>query len=257
MSEVVRLAASLPADKPEHCELTAYRECHDLFAVCQRMGQIGLAIGPTGCGKTTAAKAFAATVDGASYIRLTTTANTVQPFLVKLCGALCIYAAPNLGKADLFDLIVSELARSYRGKRLVIVDEMNHGTAEIVHLIRDLWDATRCGVALVGTPDMENLWAERAGRKAGKGDAFAAFRARIGVRLELKKPCADDVDALCRHLDLKGKRERDLIEKCVRAWDGLHNLEHLLANARQLAGAGRAITAEHLFDAASLTGGIR
>jgi DNA transposition AAA+ family ATPase len=257
MSEVVRLSTSLPGNKPEHCELTAYRECHDLFDLCRRMGQIGISTGPTGCGKTTAAKAFAAKESGASYIRLTTTANTTQPFLVKLSGILRIYASPNLGKADLFDLVVTELTRSYCGKKLLIVDEMNHGTAELVHLIRDLWDAIHCGVVLIGTPDMENLWAERAGRKTGKGDAFAAFRARIGQRQELKKPNADDVDALCRHLDLKGKRERDLIEQYVQAWDGLHNFEHLLANAYELAEAGRSITAENLFDAASLTGGVR
>lgn len=257
MSEVVRLSTSHPTDKPEHCELTAFRECRDLFALCRNMRQLGVAVGPTGCGKTTAAKAFAAKESGVGYIRLTTTANTTQPFLVKLCGALRIYASPNLGKADLFDLVIGELGRPYRSTDLLIVDEMNHGTAELVHLLRDLWDNTRCGMALIGTPDMENLWAERAGRKTGKGDAFAAFRARVGQRLELHKPIAEDVDALCRHLDLKGKRERDLIEKCVRAWDGLHNLEHVLENARQLAGDGRAITAENLFDAASLSGGVR
>lgn len=251
MSEVVRLPTVEPENKPEHCELMAYRELHELFTVCRRMGQIGTATGPTGCGKTTAAKAFAE-AGRARYIRLTTTANTVQPFLVKLCAAVGAYATPNLGRADLFDLAVDKLDTSF-GPRLLIVDEMNHATAEIIHLIRDLWDATRCGVVLVGTPDMENLWAERSGRKAGKGDAFAAFRARVGQRQNVRKPGPTDVEALCRHLGLKGKRERDLIAKCVEAWDGLHNLEHLLANARQLAGGDHAVTAEHLFDAASLT----
>ncbi|MEI7606678.1 MAG: AAA family ATPase [Rhodospirillaceae bacterium] len=254
MPEVIKLPSSASLAKPGVCEIKAFRDLQDMLIFCQRIGQIGISVGPTGCGKTTTTQAFVDKNLRTFYVRLTTVSNTVQPFLVKLCEALGTYGATNLGKADLFDQAVRKLGR--HDHALIIVDEMNHGTAEVIHLLRDLWDAARCGIALVGTPEMETLWVERAGRKAGRGDAFAAFRARIGQRLELTKPGPADVDALCQHLGLKGKRERDLISRHVRAWDGMHSLEQLLRNAQEIAGDGNAVTVEHLFDAASLTGAV-
>ncbi len=254
MSDVIRLHSTVPAGKPPHCEIKAYRDLHNLFSVCRRTGSIGVASGPTGCGKTTAAMAFAAGERDAIYVRMTAAANTMQPFLVKLAAAMRTYATPNLGKAELFDIVAERLGRASASTPVVIVDEMNHGSGEIVHVVRDLWDATRCGFVMLGTSDMETLWAEKTGRRAGKGDAFAAFRARVRITIELDRPDVADVAALCLHLDLSGKRERDLLGRCIRQWDGLHRLESILATARELAGTGNTVNATHLIDAAKLTG---
>ncbi len=254
MSEVVSLFPEGRPDKPRHAETKGYRDLHALFGTCGLMRQIGVAAGPSGCGKTTAAMAFAASTPGATYIRLTATANTAQPFLVKLLTGIGGWAQPNLGKAELFDEAASFLRRYSLEKPVVIIDEMNLGTPELVHVLRDLWDAARCGLVLIGTEDMENLWSPTARRRAGRGDPFEAFRARIAQRLHLDRPGDRDVDALCAHLDLKGRRERDLIARCLKRGNGLHSLKGLLENAEQLAGAGKPVTTAHLEDAACLMG---
>jgi DNA transposition AAA+ family ATPase len=253
MSEVIRLTSSSPANKPEHCPLTAYRELHDLFTTCRRTQQIGVAVGPTGSGKTTAAKAYAADWrNNAAYLRINTTINAGQPFLNKLCAAVRAYPPQGSSKADFLDAVKERVVQSY-GVGLIILDEMNHGSGEILHLIRDLWDEARCGVVLLGTPEMENLWARRA---KSKSDPFEAFRDRIGQRLDIARPDNDDVSALCRHYDLIGKRERDLVAASMRKWNGLHGFDRLMENARQLAGEGKPVTAQHLIDAAELTGAL-
>ena len=260
MSEVIRLTSSSPPNKPELCPpelcpLTAYRELHALFATCRRTKQIGVAVGPTGSGKTTAAKAYAAADAYSSevaYLRINTTINAGQPFLNKLCAAVRAYPPHGSGKADFLDAIKEMIVRSY-GVRLIILDEMNLGSGEILHLIRDLWDEARCGVVLLGTPEMENLWARRG---KSKSDPFEAFRDRIGQRLDIARPDSDDVNALCRHYDLNGKRERDMVADSMRKWNGLHGFDRLMENARQLAGEGQPVAAQHLIDAAELTGAL-
>ena len=122
MPEVIRLPTSAPLAKPGVCEIKAFRDMKDMFAACQRLGQIGVAVGPTGCGKTTAAQAFAEKSYLAFYVRLTTTANATQPFLVKLCAALNTFCSPNSAKSELFDVAVNRLQS--RDRPLIIIDEM-------------------------------------------------------------------------------------------------------------------------------------
>ncbi|HYH19128.1 MAG TPA: AAA family ATPase [Azospirillum sp.] len=242
-----------PSALVKPCGIQAFREAEDTFTMCRRLGQIGVIVGTTGTGKTTAAKAHAEGNKASTvYMRLPIVANTPQPFLVRLCRAAGCDYAPNMGKAELSEELVICL-RATPGM-LVIIDEANHLTADLVHIVREIWDEARCGFVLVGTPEMEALWAERRGRR-GVGDGFAAFRARIGQRLPMPKPSAEDVKALCQHMGLSGKREHDLIARCLKGGIGLHNLEQLLTNARLAAGEGEVVTADHLFLASTMLAG--
>ncbi len=166
----------------------------------------------------------------------------------------CRYPQQNASKYNLYDLALRRL----RDGDLVIIDEGNHLTPEVIHLLRDLHDEMRSsrrrvGVALVGTPEMTELWTKR--RPGKNSDAFAAYRARIGQMVELKGPCEADIDELCGHFGLKGRREGDVIAKLAKGWDGLHNVDQLMVNAQALAGADIAVTSEHLFGAAEVMGG--
>lgn len=244
MTESPYIVDASALEKP--CAIQAFRGASDLLDVCRRQRQIGVVVGTTGTGKTTAAKAHAkAHPADTVYLRLPVVANTPQPFLVRLSRAAGLPHATHTGKADLSEELVSFL-RSKPGK-LVIIDEANHMTPDLVHIVRELWDEARCGFVLVGTPDMEALWEHRSGRRAkATGDAFAAFRARIGQRLAMPQPDDGDVKALCQHLGLSGRREHDLIAGCLKGGIGLHSLEQLLTNARLAAGEAT-VTVEHLF----------
>ncbi|SMH32046.1 AAA family ATPase [Azospirillum agricola] len=252
MTEPTNIVDPGALEKP--CAIQAFREAGDTLALCRRLRQIGVIVGTTGTGKTTAAKAHA-DAHGATtvYMRLPVFAATPQPFLVRLCRAAGLPHAPHMGKAELAEELIGFL-RAKPGV-LVIIDEANHMTPELVHVVRELWDEARCGFVLVGTPDMEALWAERSGKRSGAGDAFAAFRARIGQRLPMPKPDASDVTALCQHMGLSGKREHDLIARCLKGGIGLHSVEQLLSNARAVAGEGEAVAVEHLFLADTMARG--
>lgn len=246
MTENTNIVDADALGKP--CAIQAFRGAADLLDVCRRLRQIGVITGNTGTGKTTAAKAQAERhPSNTVYMRLPVVANTAQPFLVRLCRAAGLLHTIHTGKADLAEELVSFLR--IRPGMLVIIDEANHMTPELVHIVREIWDEARCGFVLVGTPDMEALWASQPGKKGkGSADAFAAFRARIGQRLVMPQPNDDDVKALCQHMGLSGRREHDLIAGCLKGGIGLHSLEQLLTNARLAAGEA-AVTVEHLFQA--------
>lgn len=252
MTEVQTIVDPDALGKP--CAIRAFQDVGHTLAMCRRLRQIGVIVGTTGAGKTTAAKAHAeAHPTTTVYMRLPVFAATLQPFLVRLSRAAGLPPTSLTGKAELAEDLIGFL-RSKPGI-LVIIDEANHMTPDLVQGVRELWDEARCGFALVGTPDMEVLWAERSGRRAGANDPMAAFRARIGQRLPMPKPDADDVTVLCRHMGLTGKREHDLIARCLKGGIGLHSVEQLLSNARLLAGDDQAVTVENLFDAYSMMKG--
>lgn len=253
--EAVILPLSTPANKARHCETAVYREIQDTLALCQRLGQIGVITGPTGVGKTTACRDFAKT-DGALYLRMTHAAANAQPFLHRVCEVLCGYTPANSGKYELYSLIIRQTTRK---GTLLIIDEGCRLTQELVLILHDIWDEARTyddhriGIALVGTPEMTDLWAERRARKGR--DPFAPFRARIGQSLDVKGLKDADINALCVHFGVRGKRERDVVASVARTWEGLHNVDQLMTNARLLAGTGNAIGSDHLIEAAKVMGG--
>ncbi len=255
METVVRLPVPEPANKPRYCETAAYREIYDVLALCRQQGQIGVITGPTGVGKTTACQEFTEKL-GVSYMRMPVAANAAQPFLCRLVKAIGRYPQNNAGKHDLYTEIAEH---RWRSGALLIIDEGSRLTEELVLVLHALWDEARTwhghriGIALVGTPEMTDIWAERRNKRAR--DPLAPFRARIGQTVALKGPDEADIDALCGHFGLKGKRERDVIARFAKAWDGLHNIDQLMVNARSLAGPGKPIGSEHLFAAAEVMGG--
>lgn len=252
MTEPLNIVDPEALEKP--CAIQAFRDVGDTLALCRRLRQIGVIVGTTGTGKTTAAKAHAdAHGTTTVYLRLPVFAASPQPFLVRLCRAAGVPHASHMGKAELAEELIGFL-RSKSGM-LVIIDEANHMTPDVVHVVRELWDEARCGFVLVGTPDMEALWAERSGKRGGAGDPFAAFRARTGQRLSMPKPDTADVAILCQHMGLTGKREHDLIARCLKGGIGLHGVEQLLSNARAVAGEGQAVTVDHLFLASTMAQG--
>ncbi|KAA0683344.1 AAA family ATPase [Roseomonas genomospecies 6] len=246
MTENTNIVDADALGKP--CAIRAFRDAGDLLDVCRQLRQIGVIVGTTGTGKTTTAKAHAERhPSNTVYMRLPVVANTPQPFLVRLCRAAGLPHTIHTGKADLAEELVGYL-HSKPGV-LVIIDEANHMTPDLVHIVREIWDEAKCGFVLVGTPDMEALWAPQPGRRAkATAEAFAAFRARIGQRLVMPQPDHDDVKSLCQHMGLSGRREHELIAGCLKGGIGLHSLEQLLTNARLAAGEA-AVTVDHLFQA--------
>lgn len=273
MTDIVNINDKRPAINTVSgpCAIAAFQAAHSFFATCQRQQQIGVLTGGTGVGKTTAAKAFAEGNHSAVYLRLTATASTQQPFLVKLCSALGCRHGVNDSKADLFDAAIDnvrerrELGRNpYRNSMsqrhrangdavlphtvLIILDEFNHATAELVHTVRDLWDTERHGLVLLGTPEMTELWAPRPKNKKKNAKEFAAFKARIGQEDDLRPPTREDAALICEKMGLGGKEEQRQITELLKHWDALHKLDQLMINASAFA-KDKPITVEHLRDA--------
>ena len=198
---------------------------------------MALVLGPSGRGKTWAAKRYCATRAGASFVRATRALGTMAGLLSRLSDA--VGAGPHhASAADAETAIVSKLRD--RGA-LIVIDEAHHLRAAQLDELRCIHDPelAGCGLALIGDESIEMPLA-RCPQVIG----------RIGMRVELRTTEEADVAAIAAGpLGRRpNKRELKHLLAVARGPGGLHALRGVLAAAYMLArdeGAD-AIAPDHL-----------
>lgn len=257
MTEVVKL---LTARRPGNHGLWQTRGANGMMAIieaCRRGRSLGLITGPSGVGKTTAARAAVAMAQegehGAYLASLTRAAEGLQPGLLRLAQAVGAHVSGHLGGNDVHDAMVYH---SWGRGALLVIDEAQFASDALLHAIRNLWDDLDArgrapGIVLIGTPDL----AERIkGRGAQKLRAFEPLRGRLSACIEMERPDAEDFTAIGAHVGLSGPDAVKFLARVGQEPGGLHNVRRLLEQARGAAGPEGRIGLSHLKAAAALAG---
>ena len=133
---------------------------------------------------------------------------------------------------------------------LIIVDEAQHVSDDMLGCLRDLYD--RCGIGLVwvGNFTLAERWA---GKRGARNRAFDAILGRRGPQIELDELLPGDIDAIATHHGIDDAASRDVLSRAAAVRGGLHNVNRILRVAKGRDGS-RAVTPDLLRDAAVITG---
>jgi DNA transposition AAA+ family ATPase len=210
-----------------------------IFAICHRtlvMQTVSLIIGPSQLGKSMALQKFAADRPNVAYVRIPAAAG-----MLLLLRRIAVALRTNSKEyTELRAKIVSKLGPN----SLLILDEAHQifltfnktARVEALELIREIWDETKCGLVLCGTPVLKKELEEGRYR-----DMLEQLRRRcvLPVRLpdHLNKP---DVMKICAGYGIRGSNA----EASNRAYkiaklDGLTRLVGTLRLAKDIAKAGK------------------
>lgn len=260
MAEVHTLPRLEPPEKATFCLTATARHIFALLTASQRNGLLGVVLGESGCGKSTAITEFARVTQNVHLCRMPETAKGVQPGLLRVARTLgaAPLLGPNSGACELHLEIVNSLSIWGRPSTLLILDEAQHMSDELLEAVRDIYDEVGVnepgfGVVLVGNPTLADRWAGQPGKR--RTSSFAQLRGRIGAQLgPLPGPLPEDLEAICAHGGIAGQRARTFLQRIAKHPGRLHTVSNLLKVAQKLAGAEVALTFEHLEAAASVLG---
>lgn len=217
------------------------------IATCRKSGQMGLVTGPSGTGKTTAARAIVGALDeegiDASLVMMTRAADGLQPGLLRIAKAVGAYVQPNMGGADIYDALVHHIASRWCRGAVLVLDEAQFMSEALIDGLRNLSDEIRGrdlarGVVMIGTPD---LAARIEGKLGGRSKHFEPLRGRLYLD-NLDGLGAADFEAIASGLGVAGAQAVQLLAKVATGRGGLHNVARVVQSAERLAGPGQPLS---------------
>lgn len=177
-----RRRAELPSEIDWQPTETA-RRIHQALEVAHLMPTISVIACGAGTGKTVTCRRYASEANGVWVATMDPEIRTVPRMLMRLAEAL------RLGQHSVVQRSNLIRERLGGGNRLLIVDEAQTLTREQLEMLRCFSDTAGCGLALVGNQHV-------ATRRGDSVQSWGQLESRIGLRLQVEKPSAADVDAL-------------------------------------------------------------
>lgn len=211
----------------------------DVFSYAQTLHDMGLVIGSPGTGKTTAINYYRAANPNVFVITMEPAKSTVHHLLIELATALGLAV-----KAPL--QIATDIVKKLRDRdALVIADEAQHLNTQAIDQMRSIHDKAGCGVVLVGNESVIT--------KLGDPDRtpqLAQLYSRFGLRLNLQRPGASDIDALLKAWEVDDKDEKAFMRLVASKPGGLRSVTKVMVAAGAMAkGNGEERTIAHMRDA--------
>ena len=185
VEEMAGLAATIPV-APGFIHTRAAAEIINTLVFAQMLTDFVTITAAAGTGKTMACKQFAATRSNVHMVTVSPHTKTVHGMLMELATALDL---TQHNPAKLVRSIGNRLARSEN--TLLIVDEAQNLIDAAVDQLRHFVDCYGCGLALVGNDEIYTRFARRT-----DGPSYAQIKRRIGKRVQLPKPHAEDIGKL-------------------------------------------------------------
>lgn len=238
----------------------AARAVTEAADACHLTGQMGLVTGPSGIGKSTAARAaIRAAKDSdvnAFYISMTRAHEKPQPGLLRIAQSIGAGVQVNMGPAEIFEAILEGIVR-WPEEWLLLLDEANFMSDDLLDVVRNLADELEdrrrsVGILLLGTPDLAN---RINGKVRGQTRRFEPLRGRLGLIWELGGLDGEDFTAVARGLGLPEQAAGKVLAGVGSLPGGMHNIKRLVTTAHIVAGAGNALSLSHLRTATQVRGG--
>lgn len=157
------------------CENSFVREMKMHLDIVHKKKYLGVITAPFGSGKSVAAAHYATnSQDSAAYVELPSTTTTTS--IINRIGET-IGASLTGSKDDRLESIKRELTRY---SKVLIIDEADNLNPRTLAILKDIYGskaAQRCGVALVGTENLDTLL---------QASELGYLRSRININVQLK-----------------------------------------------------------------------
>jgi DNA transposition AAA+ family ATPase len=186
VEEMAGMAATVPVS-PGFIHTRTAHEITQTLVFAQMMPDLVTITAAAGTGKTCACRQFSVSRPNVFMVTMSPHTKTVHGMLVELATALNI---TQHNPAKLVRAIGRRLLNNGGGS-LLIVDEAQNLVDSAVDQLRHFVDIYSCGVALVGNEEIYSRFA-----RTTDGPSYAQIRRRIGKRVKLAKPRAEDINAL-------------------------------------------------------------
>ena len=216
---------------PDFVMTRSAEDFYALFQTAQYLPDMVMITGAPGVGKTMASDAYANQTPNVWKVTAQPCHSTVRMFLDALSHAL------GLGVVASSERISRQIVHRLSGSGgLVIVDEAQHLTSQVLDQMRTFHDLAKIGIALVGN---EHVVTRIDGFSRSKD--FAQLHSRVGARVRRARPLLKDIDMLVDRWDVAGEPERKLLRTIGMKPGALRGMTKCLQMALRLAsvqGAG-------------------
>jgi DNA transposition AAA+ family ATPase len=235
VEEMSGLAATVPVSPGFILTRTA-SEITETLVFAQMMHDLVTITAAAGTGKTAACRQFANTRPNVHMVTVSPHTKTVHGMLIEIAEALNI---TQHNPAKLVRAIGRRLLNNGTGSML-IVDEAQNLVDNAVDQLRHFVDLYSCGVALVGNEEIYSRFT-----RMTDGPSYAQIKRRIGKRLRLAKPRAEDINALLDAWRITDPEARKVLAGIGMKPGALGQIDKTLKLAgMRAAGAGRPVDAE-------------
>lgn len=241
MTEIIELVNE--AEDSAFCETPTASRVLELLSYCRDYRDMGIVVGSPGVGKTTALRRYADTHTETYFCTMRSSVSSLSAALAHICAALGEYGATKSAETS---QIICNRIRWTGEDAMLIIDEAQELKDTVINELRGIHDATGLPIVFCGNRDFRSRFNNT------RAAAFAQFTSRVGIRLELWESSIADIETVCRHHKVQGKRAWTYLTDHA-ASGGLRTVSKLIAPAARIAGAGP-IQLKHLKAAARLLG---
>lgn len=196
------------------------------LAFARRSGDMACIYGGPGVGKTRAIQSFREADPENVWVA------TMTPACSGLVSALEVVAEA-VGVTDCTGgarRIAGAIRAQVAGRKgIIVIDESQHLSMAAIEELRSIHDATGCGLALVGN---ETSYARLTG--GARAASYAQIYSRLGMRVFLHRPEADDVHALARHMGVSNRDAQAFLERLAGRPGALRGVVKAVQLAQQM-----------------------
>ena len=214
-------ALMMPVDPGFHMTRTAEKITAQLRWAHQ--GEVIVAAGAAGLGKTRTIERYCATTPNAFHATMSKVTNAIGPMLAEVARS----TGRQIKNRSNMNLVYQELVARLEGLRaLLVIDEANHLSDASLDQLRAIHDRTGCGLALVGNPTVRHR-IETGVRVA----EFAQVNSRVSWFQTYLTPDPLDVEILCDAWGVPTGQQRAYLAKIATLPGGVRNVTQTLKMA--------------------------
>lgn len=226
--------------EPEWVETPTSQKIRGALAYAQGTPTIALIYGGAGVSKTTTARRYAAVESQGKNVSWRGGGGRPRTFYVSaatwirtpvaVLGAISEAVGTSVAHAYRNDTLAKAILHGVLPGDMLIVDEAQHLEPAALDGIRYFHDEGGIGIAYLGNEEVYTRINGRA-RKA----TFAQLSSRVGMRLHIELPTAEDVDAILEAWHIDGRQTREFAHSVALRPGGLRGLTQVLRQARVIA----------------------
>lgn len=220
---------------------------HEKLLLAQLNAELVIVNGIPGVGKTFASVNYRATHPQVWIATMAPSSGGKGKSLSVRAALRLIASEIGVSASGSSDDIYIEICKALRNTSgLLIIDEAQHCSIDVLEQIRAIFDRSEIGVAMVGNVEMGGA----------KAELLARLHSRVGARLTLGRPSAADVTAVLDAWGVKGDA-RDRLREIAKQSCALRGLCKTLTYAERLADTcGEAMNSTHIDAAIAGRGGL-